>query len=495
MNFKMTNLLGAPYRGGNLVMHENELLSPVGNRVGQVLPHMNTAGCTSIVDVAHPSHPNPRVSPNGALLLSIDEEGKSLLINKHRKALLHHFSFKGPVSVAKFSPDGAYLAVGMGRLVQVWCTPSMDKQMSPMQLYRTYGQCHADVLDLDWSEDSLFIAVASKDIVARDGGLFSWGLVEKGQGLKTNRPKTRGFLGVCLWQGNFSTAAVPRVTCYDFPTREICDHQAFQSPPVAFHSKSQFVTLAVDTGRESCLPRGTADKDVSDLRVVLKTPADFWTSSAHTVRTWDVFNGKSAIENLSNNSATKWPWPLGFRPDGKQLAASTLDGTITFWNPQEGEMQKNSCVVQLCDRASPKETRGVGTAGVRPRSPKGMLVSTLLRVLTCGRLLICPEVGDNELLRHCQSCPTPLSGAQSPTRGVQSPMWFPRTHLRVPWARFWFGRPRLLSKRGPIMAGAMRSLQKASKAACKEDMANVVWDSNIYTLEFLTQAGKAAAKK
>ena len=39
--------------------------------------------------------------------------------------------------------------------------------MSPMQLHRTYGQCHDDVLDLDWSPDSRFVAVASKDIVAR----------------------------------------------------------------------------------------------------------------------------------------------------------------------------------------------------------------------------------------------------------------------------------------------------------------------------------------
>ena len=36
-----------------------------------------------------------------------------------RRALLHHFSFKGPVSIAKFSPDGRYLAAGIGRLVQV----------------------------------------------------------------------------------------------------------------------------------------------------------------------------------------------------------------------------------------------------------------------------------------------------------------------------------------------------------------------------------------
>lgn len=38
MNFRFSNLLGAPYRGGTLLIHNNELLTPVGNRVGQVRP-------------------------------------------------------------------------------------------------------------------------------------------------------------------------------------------------------------------------------------------------------------------------------------------------------------------------------------------------------------------------------------------------------------------------------------------------------------------------
>jgi hypothetical protein len=63
------------------------------------------------------------VSPDGSLLLSIDVDGRALLINRKRRALLHHFSFKGPVAAAKFSPDGRYLAVGVGRLVQVRAWP------------------------------------------------------------------------------------------------------------------------------------------------------------------------------------------------------------------------------------------------------------------------------------------------------------------------------------------------------------------------------------
>ena len=36
MNFTFTSLLGAPYRGGNLLVHDDELISAVGNRVSLV---------------------------------------------------------------------------------------------------------------------------------------------------------------------------------------------------------------------------------------------------------------------------------------------------------------------------------------------------------------------------------------------------------------------------------------------------------------------------
>ena len=36
MEYKFSSLLGAPYRGGNLVIHGDELLTPVGNRVSLV---------------------------------------------------------------------------------------------------------------------------------------------------------------------------------------------------------------------------------------------------------------------------------------------------------------------------------------------------------------------------------------------------------------------------------------------------------------------------
>lgn len=35
MDYQFSNLLGAPYRGGTLLLQGNTLLSPVGNRVTQ----------------------------------------------------------------------------------------------------------------------------------------------------------------------------------------------------------------------------------------------------------------------------------------------------------------------------------------------------------------------------------------------------------------------------------------------------------------------------
>ncbi len=58
-------------------------------------------------------------SPDGVLLLAIDEDGRCLLINKRRQALLHQFSFRGPVGAAKFSPDGRFIACGVGKVLQV----------------------------------------------------------------------------------------------------------------------------------------------------------------------------------------------------------------------------------------------------------------------------------------------------------------------------------------------------------------------------------------
>lgn len=52
-----------------------------------------------------------------------------------------------------------------------------------------------------------------------------------------------------------------------------------------------------------------------------------------TVRLWDVFEGKGAVETFNH---THDVLTVVYRPDGKQLACSTLDGQIHFWDPIDG---------------------------------------------------------------------------------------------------------------------------------------------------------------
>ncbi|KAL6776538.1 UTP1 [Auxenochlorella protothecoides x Auxenochlorella symbiontica] len=165
MDYKFSNLLGAPYRGGTLLIHGSELLSPVGNRVSQIDLTQSTSS-TLPFENGHQVR-TLALSPDGRLLVSIDVEGRALVINRRRRALLHHFSFKDRVRSAAFSPDGAFLAVAVGRLVQVWRAPELRKSVAPLALHRTYGQAHADVTVLAWSPCSSWLAAGAEDLVVR----------------------------------------------------------------------------------------------------------------------------------------------------------------------------------------------------------------------------------------------------------------------------------------------------------------------------------------
>eukprot|EP00967_Tisochrysis_lutea_P080064 scaffold109768_cov17-Tisochrysis_lutea.AAC.1 len=54
--------------------------------------------------------------------------------------------------------------------------------------------------------------------------------------------------------------------------------------------------------------------------------------AATQLLTWDVFSGRGAVESLPHNHDVL---ALAFAPNGKQLAAATLNGDITFWDPHE----------------------------------------------------------------------------------------------------------------------------------------------------------------
>ncbi|EMG48949.1 PWP2 Periodic tryptophan protein 2 [Candida maltosa Xu316] len=177
-DFKFSNLLGTVYRKGNLVFTEDgtKLLSPVGNRVSCFdliksqsftfnYQHRKNVQCIAL-------------NKQNTLLISIDEDGRAILVNFVSRVVLHHFNFKSKVNDIKFSPCGKYFAIGVDRFVQIWKTPDMseDRQFSPFVRYKVYSGHFDEILNVTWSKDSRFILTTSKDMTAK---LFSLHSEEK----------------------------------------------------------------------------------------------------------------------------------------------------------------------------------------------------------------------------------------------------------------------------------------------------------------------------
>ncbi|KAL3685326.1 hypothetical protein R1sor_003348 [Riccia sorocarpa] len=165
MQYKESNLLGAPFRGGSLAWASpTQLLLPLGSRVALTdlkLSESNTLPGQHSGYVARMA-----VSPDGTMMMSVDTQGRGLLFNLKRRRLLHRLKFKGPVTAIKFSPDGSMFAAGVGKLVQIWRTPGYKRQFCAFHLLRTFA-AQDTVTSLDWSPDNDWILAGTKDFVCK----------------------------------------------------------------------------------------------------------------------------------------------------------------------------------------------------------------------------------------------------------------------------------------------------------------------------------------
>lgn len=180
MNYRFQNLIGAPYRGGNVVVVNNTLLiSPVGNRISVtdlLKSETITLPCQASTNLRHIA-----ASSDGVFVFTVDENNRCLFINLPRRVILHRISFKHRISVAKFSPDGRFIAVSAGKLLQIWRSPGFKKEFFPFELIRTFSDCNDRITCLDWSPDSDYVIVGSKDLTLR---LYCLRKVKKGDSKK-----------------------------------------------------------------------------------------------------------------------------------------------------------------------------------------------------------------------------------------------------------------------------------------------------------------------
>lgn len=114
------------------------------------------------------------LSPQGNLLLSVDEDGHAILTNVPRRIPIYNFSFKSAITALSFSPCGRYFVVGLQRKIEVWHVPSTpdansdgELEFAPFVKHHTHTQHFDEVRHIEWSSDSRFFLSSSKDLTAR----------------------------------------------------------------------------------------------------------------------------------------------------------------------------------------------------------------------------------------------------------------------------------------------------------------------------------------
>lgn len=106
-----------------MISGDSLLLSPAGNRI--VASDLINSRSVTFPFEAASDLSRLAVSDDGRLLFAADssDKGRVYIISVPSRAILHRTIFKKAVSAARFSPDGSLIAIGLGKLIQIWRCP------------------------------------------------------------------------------------------------------------------------------------------------------------------------------------------------------------------------------------------------------------------------------------------------------------------------------------------------------------------------------------
>lgn len=107
------------------------------------------------------------VSPDGVLLLVVDEDGYATLVNLIKRVVLAAFNFKEKVYAIAFSPNGKYFAVNHGKLIHIWKTPGVQKEFAPFVFHREIPGHFDRITCIEWTDDSRWILSGSRDLTVQ----------------------------------------------------------------------------------------------------------------------------------------------------------------------------------------------------------------------------------------------------------------------------------------------------------------------------------------
>lgn len=165
--FKLRHQCGKVYYRGNLEYSQdgNSLLTIIGNRVSihnlanQTSRTVRAQGRSDLSIIA--------MSYDQQVLLQVDEEGYGQLVLLKNDTILSYLNFHSPVTQAKFSPDGKYLAVGLGSKLRIYeCAFYNKKYLGTLLPHLSFSAWHSDSINhlLFWKN---YLVTSSSDQTVR----------------------------------------------------------------------------------------------------------------------------------------------------------------------------------------------------------------------------------------------------------------------------------------------------------------------------------------
>uniref|UniRef100_A0A182KFQ3 Small-subunit processome Utp12 domain-containing protein n=1 Tax=Anopheles christyi TaxID=43041 RepID=A0A182KFQ3_9DIPT len=166
--YKFNNLLGAVFRRGNLLFTPDgySVISPVGNRITMFDLKNNKSNTLGIE--SQYNYTAIDLSPNGCLLVVVNEIGEAQMISMISQTTIHRYKFRGEVKYLRFSPDGRYFAACVNTAVLVFVTPGESSgSYGSFVVHRAFEVGFDETVFLDWAPNSRVLAIGSRDNTVR----------------------------------------------------------------------------------------------------------------------------------------------------------------------------------------------------------------------------------------------------------------------------------------------------------------------------------------
>ncbi|PRT53626.1 Periodic tryptophan protein 2 [Wickerhamiella sorbophila] len=352
VDYKLANIFGTVYTQGNLVFTPDGtcVLSPVGNRVS-CFDVVNNKSFTFTYE-HRKNVARIAINSKSTLMLSVDENGRGILVNFRLRTVLHHFNFKDPVAAVEFSPDGSHIAVASGRQIQMWRTPSVldDRQFSPFVKRRTYTGHFSEVTSIQWSSDSRFFLTAAKDMTAHIYSLHS----DDAEAASTLAGHRDAVVGAFFSQDQETIYTVSKDGAqFEWQYDEEVDrwvivdkHFFMQNAKVRcadFHAASNLLVVGFSSGLFGLyeLPSGNMIQSLSisqnnvDFVAINKTGEWllFGASKLGQLLVWEWQSETYVLKQQSHFDALN---ALEYSPDGTKIVTGADDGKIKVWDAKSG---------------------------------------------------------------------------------------------------------------------------------------------------------------